>query len=134
MTPAEIYDFDEYELDGVALACCAQAELRLTSPDEAYANARTAALRALAMDASNADAQVALGTVLFLSDWNWTGAQRSLARALAIGPDHTEGWLLYGRLLETLDPQHLLARECIAGAWLKKGDLDRHMMEVLAPD
>jgi DNA-binding winged helix-turn-helix (wHTH) protein len=167
---------------GLALACCAQAELRLTSPDDAYTHARTAALRALAMDASNADAQVALGTVLFLSDWNWTGARRSLERALAIDPDHTEGCLLYGRLLEALgrldeglmakqkalernpssavvhlqialsywnqrryddmiawatrslelDPQHLLAREYIAGAYLMKGDLDRHMTELLA--
>ena len=135
------------------------------------------------MDASNADAQVALGTVLFLSDWNWSGAQRSLERALEIDPDHTEGWLTYGRVLEALgyldeglaakqkalerspssatvhlqialaywnqrryddmiawatrslelDPRHLLAREYIAAAYLKKGDLDRHMAETLAP-
>jgi DNA-binding winged helix-turn-helix (wHTH) protein/cytochrome c-type biogenesis protein CcmH/NrfG len=87
---------------GLALACCAQAELRLTPPGEAYGDARNAALRALAMEVSNADAQVALGTVLFLSDWNWTGARRSLERALEIDPDHTEGLLLYGRLLEAL--------------------------------
>jgi tetratricopeptide (TPR) repeat protein len=87
---------------GLALACCAQAELRLAPPDEAYTNARDAALRALAMDGANADAQVALGTVLFLSDWNWTGARRSLERALELDPDHTEGLLLYGRLLEAL--------------------------------
>lgn len=167
---------------GLALACCAQAELRLAEPDVAYGEARTAALRALAMDVSNADAQVALGTVLFLSDWNWDGAQRSLERALQLDPDHTEGWLLYGRLLEALghlekglaakqkalernpasssvhlqialsywnqrrydemiewsnralvlDPSHLLAREYMAGAYLKKGDLDRYMAESLA--
>ena len=87
---------------GLALARCAQAELRLLPLDVAYADARAAALRALAMDAVNADAQVALGTVLFLSDWNWVGAQRSLERALEIDPDHTEGLLLYGRLLEAL--------------------------------
>jgi DNA-binding winged helix-turn-helix (wHTH) protein/tetratricopeptide (TPR) repeat protein len=167
---------------GLAVAHCAEAELRLTAPDVAYASARAAALRALAMEASNADAQVALGTVLFLSDWNWNGARRSLERALELNPDHTEGWLLYGRLLEALGylaeglaakqrvlerdpssatvhlqialsywnqrryddmiawadrslalhPQHLLAREYLAAAWLKKGDLDRHMAESLA--
>ncbi len=167
---------------GLALACCAQAELRLAAPDRAYAGAREAALRALAMDDSNPDAQVALGTVLFLSDWNWTGARRSLQRTLEIDPDHTEGLLLYGRLLEALghlpgglaakhkalerspsspavhlqialsywnqrrydamiewarksldlDPRHLVAREYIAGAYLKKDDLDRHMAELLA--
>ena len=166
---------------GLAVAHCAEAELRLAAPDVAYTSARAAALRALAMEASNADAQVALGTVLFLSDWNWTGARRSLERALELNADHTEGWLLYGRLLEALgylaeglaakqrvlerdpssatvhlqialsywnqrryddmiawatrslelDPQHLLAREFLAGAYLKKGDLDRHMAESL---
>jgi tetratricopeptide (TPR) repeat protein len=133
------------------------------------------------MDACNADAQVALATVLFLSDWNWNGARRSLERALELSRDHTEGWLLYGRLLEALGhldeglaakqrvlerdplsaavhlqialsywnqrrfdetiawvarslelaPQHLLAREFLAAAYLKKGDLDRHMAESL---
>jgi DNA-binding winged helix-turn-helix (wHTH) protein/Tfp pilus assembly protein PilF len=167
---------------GVALACCAQAELRVVPHGEAYVEARAAALRALAMDDACADAQVALGTVLFLSDWNWTGARRSLKRALEIDPSHVEGQLLYGRLLEALgdlegglaakrkalerhafsaavhtqialsywnqrryddmiawaekslalDPAHLLAREYIAGAWLKKGDLDRYKAESLA--
>ena len=87
---------------GLALACCAQAELRIAQPSVAYHDARAAALRALAMDDTCADAQVALGTVLFLSDWNWTGAKRSLERALHLDPDHTDGWLLYGRLLEAL--------------------------------
>jgi DNA-binding winged helix-turn-helix (wHTH) protein/tetratricopeptide (TPR) repeat protein len=87
---------------GLALACCAQAELRFVPPADAYGEARTAALRALAMDDSCADAQVALGTVLFLSDWNWIGAQRSLERALELDPGHTDAYLLYGRLLEAL--------------------------------
>ena len=87
---------------GLAVAHCAEAELRLAVPDVAYASARAAALRALAMEASNADAQVALATVLFLSDWNWTGARLSLERALELNAGHTEGWLLYGRLLEAL--------------------------------
>ncbi len=166
---------------GLAVAHCAEAELRLAAPDVAYTSARAAALRALAMEASNADAQVALGTVLFLSDWNWNGARRSLERALELNADHTEAWLLYGRLLEALgylaeglaakqrvlerdpssatvhlqialwywnqrryddmiawatrslelDPQHLLAREYLASAYLKMGDLDRHMAESL---
>jgi DNA-binding winged helix-turn-helix (wHTH) protein/tetratricopeptide (TPR) repeat protein len=87
---------------GLALACCAQAELRLAPPSAAYEGARAAALRALAMDDACADAQVALGTVLFLSDWNWVGARRSLERALELDPSHRDAWLLYGRLLEAL--------------------------------
>lgn len=167
---------------GLALACCAQAELRLVPHADAFDEARAAALRALAMDSSSADAQVALGAVLFLSDWNWAGAQRSLERAITLDPNHADAYLLYGRLLDALgqlgeglaakqkaleqnpdsarmytqmalsywnqrhyddviewatraldrDPRHLLAREFIAGAYLMKGDLDRHMVENLA--
>lgn len=164
---------------GLALACCAQAEFRLVPPAEAYGEARAASLRALAMDSTNADAQVALGVVLFLSEWNWTAAERSFRRALELNPNHTEAYLLYGRLLEArgrlqegfemklkalerdpfspavhlqislsywnqrrfddsiewanrtlaLDPEHLLAREHLAGAYWAKGDFDRHMAE-----
>jgi DNA-binding winged helix-turn-helix (wHTH) protein/tetratricopeptide (TPR) repeat protein len=87
---------------GLALACCAQAKLRIVPPAEAYNEARGAALRALAMDDGCADAQVALGEVLFLGEWNWTGAERSLKRALQLDPHHTEAYLLYGQLLEAL--------------------------------
>ncbi len=167
---------------GLALACCAQAELRVVPHAQAYDDARSAALRALAMDDASADAQVALGCVLFFGDWNWTGARRAFERALELNPDHTEAHLLYGRLLEavgeldaalaakrralerdpfspavhiqiahsywnmrrydeviewatktlTLDPRHPLAREYTAGAWLKKGNFDRHMAESIA--
>jgi DNA-binding winged helix-turn-helix (wHTH) protein/Tfp pilus assembly protein PilF len=87
---------------GLALACCAQAEFRLIPHAEAYQEARTEALRALAMDDACAEAQVALSAVLFYSDWNWTGAERSVRRALEMSPGHTEALLLYGRLLEAL--------------------------------
>ena len=164
---------------GLALARCAQAMLRAVPHAEAYADAKASALRALAMDSECADAQVALGMVLFLSEWDWTGAERSLRRALELNPGHTEAYLHYGSLMEALgqlddglrlkqmalernpvsplvlvgiamsywnqrrfddavawaeralavDPRHLLAREFIAGAYLKKGDVDAWMRE-----
>jgi DNA-binding winged helix-turn-helix (wHTH) protein/tetratricopeptide (TPR) repeat protein len=164
---------------GLALALCAQAELRVAPVSESYAEARAAALRALAMNDTCADAQVALAAVLYLSDWNWLGARRSLERALELNPNHTEAHLLYGRLLETggdldrglemkqralerdpfsplvhlqislsywnqhryddaiewarkalvLDPRHPHAREHLAAAHLKQGDMDRYIAE-----
>jgi DNA-binding winged helix-turn-helix (wHTH) protein len=86
---------------GLALARCAQAELRLMPPRDAYPLARASALRALAMGDESADAMTALGAVMFLSEWNWIGAERSLQRALEINPAHTQARLLYGRLLDT---------------------------------
>jgi DNA-binding winged helix-turn-helix (wHTH) protein len=86
---------------GLALARCVQAELRLLPPAEAYPLARASALRALAMDDDSADALTALGAVMFLSEWDWIGAARSLQRALEINPGHTQARLLYGHLLDT---------------------------------
>jgi tetratricopeptide (TPR) repeat protein len=86
----------------VARARCAQAALRAVPHQEAFAEAKSSALRALAMDSGSADAQVALGTVLFLGEWDWVGAERSLRRALEINPDHTETLLQYGSLHEAL--------------------------------
>jgi DNA-binding winged helix-turn-helix (wHTH) protein len=87
---------------GLALARCAQASMRTIPHPDAYAQAKASALRALAMDSDCADAQVALGTVMFLSEWDWPAAERSLRRALDINPDHTEALLHYGSLLEAL--------------------------------
>lgn len=87
---------------GLALACCAEATLYTVPQLEAYAEAKPSALRALAMDSGSADAQVALGTVLWLCEWDWLAAQRAFQRALAIEPAHIEGLLHYGALLETI--------------------------------
>lgn len=164
---------------GLALAYCARAELRTMPPAEAYERAKGAAMRAIALDEACADAHVALGTVLFFSEWDWVGAERSFVRALDLNPAHTEARLAYGRLLDALDrgdealeqkrralerdplspqvhlqicqsywnqrryddaiewankalaidPQHLLAREFLAGAYWAIGDFDRHMAE-----
>lgn len=87
---------------GLALAYCAQAERRTVPYATAYAEAKAAALRALAMDSNSADAQAALGAVLFFSEWHWKGAERSLVRALELSPQHTEAMLIYARLLEAM--------------------------------
>ena len=87
---------------GLALALCAQAITRAKPQHEAFAEAKAAALRALAMDDECADAQVALGQVLFFSEWDWLGAERSFQRALEINPNHPEAYLHYGGLMEAL--------------------------------
>ena len=87
---------------GLARARCAQAGLRAVPHQEAFSEAKASALRALAMDSNCADAQVALGSVLFLSEWEWPAAERSLRRALEINPDCTEALLQYGSLQEAL--------------------------------
>jgi DNA-binding winged helix-turn-helix (wHTH) protein len=87
---------------GLALAHCAQAHWRLAPPSAAYADAKAAALRALATDPSCSAAQTALGAVLLFSEWNWPAAERSLQRAIQADARQAEAYLLYGQLLEAL--------------------------------
>jgi len=95
---------------GLALARCAQAGLRLMPHAEAYAAARSSALRALALDDRCADAHAAMGAVLLMNDWDWVAAERAIERALALNPNHTEAYVLYGRLLDaTGDAQPALS-------------------------
>src|SRR5262245_48729412 len=160
---------------GLALAKVAQATNRHSGLVEALGEAKAAALRALALDDESADAQVALGAVMFWAEWDWLAAERSFQRALAINPNHAEAYLYYGALMEALgdlerglhlklqglerdstsalahvliagsfwnqrryddvivwankaldrDPQHLMARGLLGGAYWKMGDLKR---------
>lgn len=87
---------------GLALTKVAQATAHDVPHLEALAEAKTLALRALALDDKSADAQVALGQVMLFSEWDWTAAERSFQRALAINPNHAEAYLHYGGLVEAL--------------------------------
>jgi serine/threonine protein kinase len=87
---------------GLALAKVAQGDQSPRARVEAFAEAKAAALRALALDDESADAQVALGQVMFLAEWDWVAAERSFQRALAIDPNHAVAYLHYGGLMEAL--------------------------------
>ena len=54
---------------------------------EFYPKSKMAALRALELDPSEAQAHASLGFVLFNSEWDWEGAERSIQRALALDPN-----------------------------------------------
>jgi DNA-binding winged helix-turn-helix (wHTH) protein len=86
---------------GLALARCTQAQHLADAPRRAYADATHAALRAFALDPSDATVQVALATLLFFMEWDWASAERAVQRALEINAEHVDAYLLYGNLLET---------------------------------
>ena len=50
------------------------------------AKARDAATRAVELNESLAEAQVALGDFKYLYEWDWAGAERALRRGLELGP------------------------------------------------
>jgi TolB-like protein/class 3 adenylate cyclase/Flp pilus assembly protein TadD len=70
---------------------------------EKYSKARSAALKALELDPSLAEAHTALGVVKTFYDWDWAGADAAFRRALVLNPNSATthnwyGWhLLYLR-------------------------------------
>jgi TolB-like protein/DNA-binding winged helix-turn-helix (wHTH) protein len=86
-------------------------------PSEAYAKARDAALRAIELDATNAEAYISLGTIKFRYEWKWAEAEKDFRRAIEINPSlglahHDYGWFLVamGRFNEGLDEMKLAQR------------------------
>ena len=65
-------------------------------PMEAYALAREAAQKALAIDDKLGEAHGAMGLILFTSEFDWKGAERELLRALELNPGDTHAHDHYG--------------------------------------
>jgi eukaryotic-like serine/threonine-protein kinase len=61
-------------------------EYGLTAPSVIMPKAKAAALRALAIDETNAEAHMSLAMVKFRFDWDWEGAEKEFKRAIEI--DH----------------------------------------------
>jgi TolB-like protein len=71
---------------GLADCYCKEGQFCLQPPKEAFPRAREAALRAIAIDPTLAEAHGSLGLVLCLYDWDWAGAEREYRSALMLGP------------------------------------------------
>ena len=71
------------------------------SPVEATAKARTAAMKALELDDSLAEAHTSLASIKLLYDWDWAGAETELKRAMELNPDSL-AYRLYGEYLTIL--------------------------------
>jgi tetratricopeptide (TPR) repeat protein len=66
---------------------------------EAYPRAKAAALRALAIDDTLAEAHVSLAMVQKEHDWDWVGAEQSYQRALQANPGYAVAYQWYGEFL-----------------------------------
>jgi DNA-binding winged helix-turn-helix (wHTH) protein/TolB-like protein/tetratricopeptide (TPR) repeat protein len=69
------------------------------APSETFPRARQAALAALALDESLAEARVALAYVKFRYDWDLAGAEADFKRAIAEKPNYAAAHALYGEYL-----------------------------------
>jgi tetratricopeptide (TPR) repeat protein len=57
-------------------------------PKEVFPKAKEAALKALAIDETLAEAHTSLGFVNTMHDWDWKGAEREFKRAIEINPGY----------------------------------------------
>src|SRR5262249_33134008 len=64
-----------------------------------YQKSKAAALDAIRLDASLAEAHSALAFVLHNYDWNWSGAEHEYQRALELNPNYSEAHHGYAALL-----------------------------------
>jgi pentatricopeptide repeat protein len=78
-------------------------------PNEGFPKARAAALKALELDDTLAQAHLALAAIKMYHDWDWAGAEREFKRAIELNPNLAEahahyGWYkaLFGRIDEGL--------------------------------
>jgi len=80
------------------------------SAEQAYPRAKAAALKALELDDSLAEAHSSLGMTLLFYEWNWPEAEQEFQRAIALNPNYPLAHTWYalnlavmGRLKEALD-------------------------------
>ncbi len=71
-------------------------------PQQAMPKAKAAALRAIELDSTLADAYAQLGYVQLLYDYDWASAEQSLRRALELNPNSARAHQVYGAWLATL--------------------------------
>jgi len=67
--------------------------------NDAMPKAKAAALRAIEIDETLADAHTALGFILFYYDWDWQAAEKQYRRALELDPNSADTHQAYAHLL-----------------------------------
>jgi adenylate cyclase len=71
----------------------------LVPPKEAYPRAKEAALKALEIDDTLAEAHIPLAVVKAAYDWDWSGAENEFQRAIALNPGSARAHQAYGFIL-----------------------------------
>lgn len=71
-------------------------------PRGARSKAKVAALRALEIDDTLAEAHASLGFIRFRLDWDWSAAEQSYLRAIEISPNYATAHYWYSMCLRTM--------------------------------
>jgi adenylate cyclase len=68
-------------------------------PREAFSKAKEAALKAIELDDSLAEAHASLGFIQYHYDWDWAAAEQELRRAITLNPQSAQSYTLYTHFL-----------------------------------
>ena len=79
------------------------AETGSLRPGEAYARARDASAKALALDLGLGEAHCMLAYITAVCDFNWVSAEQEFKRALELTPNSADTYDLYGRMCLALE-------------------------------
>src|ERR1017187_1961716 len=82
--------------EGLAGVYSSLATWGLQPSTEAYPLAKAAALKALELDAGLAEAHAALGQIKLAFDWDWSGAEQELKRAIVLNLNSSTAHFCYG--------------------------------------
>jgi len=84
---------------GVALVWTVRQVLGVTPPQEAGPKAKAAALKALELDDTLAEAYYALAYIKEFTDWDWPGTEAAFRRAIALNPNLADAVVGYASYL-----------------------------------
>jgi serine/threonine protein kinase/tetratricopeptide (TPR) repeat protein len=87
---------------GLANYYAAEAVRGMAPPTRAFPLAKAAAEKALQLDPSSAEAHLARGGPKLFYDWDWSGSEQEITKALELNPNYAEGHRLYSIYLRTV--------------------------------
>ena len=115
-------------------------------PKENMPKGKAAALKALELDDTLAEAHTSLGRILAVYDWNWTGAEKEFKRAIELNPRYAVAHQWYGdfltvtgrsnetiaeeKLAQELDPLSLIINFDLALAFYYAHDYDQAIEQI----
>jgi TolB-like protein/DNA-binding winged helix-turn-helix (wHTH) protein/Tfp pilus assembly protein PilF len=93
---------DAHGYAGLAQCYIVLPMMAKTSQAEAYQKARDAAVKALALDDSLAEAHLAIAEVKLYEDWDFAGAENEFKKTLDLNPNYSTGHQWYGEFLSLM--------------------------------
>jgi tetratricopeptide (TPR) repeat protein len=99
------------------------------APREAFSKAKEAALKAIELDESLAEAHASLGFVHHHYDWDWIAADKEFKRALELNPQSAQAWFeeaeVQGQHALEIDPLSALAHLFLGQSSVYAGHFDK---------